>query len=117
MIPDPFQTFSGCLHFRKVVVAAALGADDGRDHGGYVHQLPVGHGADPAGGAAVDMSVSHACAAGAHADEGSVSASAEDGRARDKPQFRRGLFGQDACLFGRRDDFRKMFHADAEGSA
>ena len=72
MIPHPFQTFSGGFHFSEVIVASALGADDGRDHGGYVYELAVGDGADPAGGSAVNMGVTYGGTAGAYANEGSV---------------------------------------------
>ena len=117
MVFYPFQTFPGCLHLCKIIISSGLCSHDRRDHGGDVHYLPVCHGTDPSGGAAVDMRLTHAHAPGADADQGSVPASSKDRNARRKPQFLRRLRGQGSCPVGRSDDARQMLHLNAEHAA
>src|SRR5699024_5841928 len=113
----PFQTFSGGFHLSEVIVASALGADDGRDHGGYVYELAAGDGADPAGGSAVNMGVTYGGTAGTYADEGSVPAASEDRRSWREPQLGGSLFRQRPSLIGGGDDVRQMLCTDVEGPA
>ena len=84
---DPLEALARGLHLGKIVVFPRLRAYDAGDHGHNIHCLAANDCADPAGGAGIDVGLSHLRAACAHADERGVSSAAVHGAALRQTQI------------------------------
>ena len=114
VILDPLEAFTGGLKLREVVELAVLRADYRGDHRARVDYILVNNGRDPAGCAAVNMSIAEGDCARADADERSVSAAAEYGRALAQSEIVRSLFGKTADESGGVDYLSHMLGLDVE---